>query len=156
MGLKTVLRAAWRRLLRRLLLGFVNDTRLCSPLFFGPRDRVVIHPTAVVQNALFNTVSGSILIEEHVSFGHNVSLLTGTHDSDRADAERQGAIPREGRDIVVRRGAWIASNATIIGPCEIGAQAVVGAGSVVTRDVAAGRVVAGNPARDIRGIEGVR
>ena len=83
-------------------------------------------------------------------FGHGVSLLTGTHDPTVIGPERKHAIPREGRDIVVGEGAWIASNATVLGPCRIGAHAVVAAGSLVKDDVPEYTVVAGVPARPIR------
>jgi acetyltransferase-like isoleucine patch superfamily enzyme len=51
---------------------------------------------------------------------------------------------------VIERGASIGSGATILGGVRIGEQALVGAGAVVTRDVAAGETVAGNPARPLR------
>src|SRR5262245_28421207 len=112
----------------------------------GQSQRLSIDPTAVVQNALFNTVSGTITVEPFAFFGHNVSVLTGTHDCLAFDRARQQAVPAEGRDIRIGRGAWIGSNATILGPCTIGEHAVVAAGAVVTRDVPALTVVAGVPA----------
>ena len=51
---------------------------------------------------------------------------------------------------MVRRGASIGSNATILGGVEIGERALVGAGSVVTRNVPAGATVAGNPAKIVK------
>lgn len=57
------------------------------------------------------------------------------------------------RPVTLRRRAWIGFNAIILKGVEIGEGAVVGAGSVVTRDVAPQTVVAGNPARPIRRIE---
>lgn len=52
-------------------------------------------------------------------------------------------------EMIIRTGASIGANATILPGIEIGAGAMVGAGSVVTRSVAAGITVVGNPARDI-------
>ncbi len=141
-----------RRILRLVLQDVVNDIRLSAPLVFGPRDRLKLHATATVQNALFNVVSGTISIEEHVFFGHNVSLLTGSHDITKFDQERQNRVPPMCNDILVKRGAWIASNALIIGPCVIGEHAVVAAGSVVIRDVPPLSVVAGNPAKVVKTI----
>jgi len=54
---------------------------------------------------------------------------------------------------VIKDGVWVASNATIIGPCIIGENAVIGAGSVVLGDVEPYTIVAGNPARVIRKIQ---
>lgn len=119
-------------------------------LVHGPRERLTIDPTATVANALFNTVSGTIAVGEHAIFGHNVCLLTGAHDIALDGARRQWEVPREGRDIVVERGAWLASNVTVLGPCTVGAGAVVAAGAVVTADVPAGAVVGGIPARPLR------
>lgn len=116
---------------------------------FGPIDRLRIDPTAKVNDALFNTVSGTITVEAHAFFGHGVAVLTGSHDVERTGADRQRAIPRHGHDVVVESGAWVASRAIVLGPCRIGRDAVVAAGAVVTRDVAAGARVGGNPARPL-------
>jgi acetyltransferase-like isoleucine patch superfamily enzyme len=116
-------------------------------VFGDAEDRVEIGPGAVLNDALLNVESGRITIGEHAFFGHNVSVLTGTHDITKFGLERQQAIPLEGRDIKIGRGAWISSNATVLGPCEIGDDAVVAAGSVVTQDVPPGAIVAGVPAK---------
>ena len=81
-------------------------------------------------------------------------MLTGTHDVARRGLERQRAVPAEGRDVHVEEGAWVGSGAILVGPCRIGAHAVVAAGSVVTADVAPQTVVAGVPARLVRRLDG--
>jgi acetyltransferase-like isoleucine patch superfamily enzyme len=138
-----------------------QDPRLAGPeahqemykyLVHGDRARLRIHPTAVVNNALFNVGSGDITVGEYAFFGHNVSVLTGTHDINRFGRERQLAIPRTGRDIVIGEGAWVASNVMVLGPCVIGAHAVVGGGSLVLGDVDPYTIVAGSPARFLRTI----
>jgi acetyltransferase-like isoleucine patch superfamily enzyme len=53
---------------------------------------------------------------------------------------------------VIEEGVWVSSNAIVVGPCRIGAHAVVGVGSLVLRDVEPYTVVAGNPARVLRTI----
>src|ERR671911_1268722 len=62
-------------------------------LVHGDRARLRIHPTAVVNNALFNLGSGDITVGEYAFFGHNVSVLTGTHDITKFGRERMFAIP---------------------------------------------------------------
>ena len=119
----------------------------------GDRSRLHIDATAVVNNALFNLSSGHISIGRHAFFGHNVAVLTGTHDINLFGRERQTSIPSSGRDVVVEDGAWIASDALVLGPCTIGAHAVVGAGSLVMSDVDAYSVVAGRPAKKLRELE---
>ncbi len=58
-------------------------------------------------------------------------------------------MPEKGRDITIGKGCYIGTNAIIIGPCTIGNNAVVGAGSVVTKNVAPRSFVAGVPAKQI-------
>jgi acetyltransferase-like isoleucine patch superfamily enzyme len=105
-----------------------------------------------VNNALFNTVSGRIDIGEHVFFGFNVSVLTGTHDYTRLDPSRKDAVLEPVNDISIGEGAWLATNVTVLGPCHIGEWSVVAAGSLVRSDVPPYAIVAGVPARVIRDI----
>lgn len=126
---------------------------LTKPLIHGDESRLHIAPTAIVNNALFNLSSGHITVGEHAFFGHNVSVLTGTHDVKKFGAERQKAIPKEGQDVVIGEGVWLASNVTVLGPCTIGDHAVVGACSMVSEDVEPYAVVAGIPAKEIRKLE---
>lgn len=114
---------------------------------WGPAGRLRIAPTAHVNDALFNTESGTITVGEHAFFGHGVAVLTGTHDVAQVREARQRAVPAEGRDVEIGSGAWIGTRALVLGPCRIGADAVVAAGAVVTRDVPDGARVAGVPAR---------
>lgn len=129
-----------------------EDPALFRPLVYGDPARLHISPTAVVNNALFNLSSGEITVGEYAFFGHNVSVLTGTHDWTTFGAERQVAVPKSGRDVVIEEGVWVSSHAIVVAPCRIGAHAVVGVGSLVLRDVEPYTVVAGNPARVLRTI----
>lgn len=141
------------RLLERLLGSFLDRRSLGRPHVFGDPSKLDIHPTAVVNNALLNLSSGRISIGKDTFFGHDVRLLTGTHDVAQRGMARQKAIPPEGRDILVGEGVWVATGATVLGPCRIGDHAVVCAGSVVRQDVPAGAVVAGVPATVIKVLE---
>jgi acetyltransferase-like isoleucine patch superfamily enzyme len=117
---------------------------------FGDPGRLRIDPTASVNDALFNTESGTISVGEYAFFGFRVLLLTGTHDIAARGAARRDAVPTQGWDIVIEPGAWVASGAIVLGPCTVGESAVVAAGAVVTADVPAGVIVGGIPARVIR------
>jgi acetyltransferase-like isoleucine patch superfamily enzyme len=121
-----------------------------EPQVYGDSDALHVHPTAVVNDALFNLSSGHITVSEYAFFGHGVSVLTGTHDVTTFDAERQVAVPKSGRDVVIGRGVWVSSNATVLGPCRIGEHAVVAAGALVTGDVEAYAIVAGVPAKQVK------
>jgi acetyltransferase-like isoleucine patch superfamily enzyme len=129
-----------------------EDPALFRPLIYGDPARLHVHPTAVINNALFNLSSGEVTIGEYAFFGHNVSVLTGTHDWTTFGAERQVAVPSSGRDVIIEEGVWVSSNVIIVAPCRIGAHSVVGVGSLVLRDVEPYTIVAGNPARVIREI----
>jgi acetyltransferase-like isoleucine patch superfamily enzyme len=126
---------------------------LATMLVFGDRSRLHIHPTAKVNNAVFNLSSGDITIGSYSFFGHNVSVLTGTHDVETLGAQRQDAIPAEGHDVVIGAGVWVASNAIVVGPCTIGDNAVVAVASLVLHDVDPYTIVAGSPAKVVRVID---
>ena len=90
-------------------------------------------------------------IADEVFVGHNVSFI---NDRDPRATAAGGALQTEAdwkvEETFVERGASIGTSATILCGVRIGEGALVGAGSVVTRDVAPHTVVAGNPARPIR------
>jgi acetyltransferase-like isoleucine patch superfamily enzyme len=130
----------------------IKEVVLKQYLVFGNAERLKLASTCVVNNALFNLSSGDIVIGEQVFFGHNVSLITGSHDYNQFGQARMQGVPNQGNDIIVEEGAWIASNVTIIGPCKIGKHSVVAAGSVVKDDVPSYHVVAGIPAKTVKEI----
>jgi len=119
----------------------------------GRLERLRIDPTAIVNNALFNVSGGDITIGEYAFFGHEVAVLTGTHDITKFGRQRQTAFPRSGRDVLIEEGVWVASHSMVLGPVRIGRHAVVAAGSLVLDDVAPYTVVAGRPAKVIKKID---
>jgi acetyltransferase-like isoleucine patch superfamily enzyme len=90
-------------------------------------------------------------IEDNVFIGHNVAFI---NDSYPRAATTTGGLQTEAdwkvEKTVVRKGASIGSGCTILSKITIGENAIVGAGSVVTKDVPANAIVAGNPARVLR------
>lgn len=92
-----------------------------------------------------------VVIEDEVFVGHNVTFINDRYP--RATAVG-GALQTEADwkcvPTLVKRGASIGSSATLLCGVTIGEKAVVGAGSVVTKDVPPGAVVAGNPARILK------
>ena len=122
-------------------------------LIWGDRDRVSIGRGVALGDAILNCRSGRIVIEDDVFFGHHVLILTGWHDYRLRGQERLLTVPQSGADITIRRGAWIASHVTVLGPCEIGEDAVIASGSVVRGNIPAGMIYGGIPARPIREID---
>ena len=105
------------------------------------------------------------LVENDVVIGDRVTLKCGVYLWDGMTVEddvfigpnatftndkfpRSRKPPAEFQRIVLKRGASIGANATILGGVTVGEGAIVGAGSVVTRDVPPGVIVCGNPARE--------
>ena len=95
-----------------------------------------------------------VTIEDEVFIGHNVTFINDLYPrATAADGGLQTEADWKVVPTVVRRGASIGSSVTILCGVVIGEGAIVGAGSVVTKNVPAGMVVAGNPARVLRPIE---
>ena len=93
-------------------------------------------------------------IEDNVFVGHGVTFINDRLPrATNVDGSIQGDADWTMVATVVRRGATIGSGATILCGVEIGADAIVGAGSVVTRSVPPRTIVAGNPARVLREVD---
>ena len=131
----------------------IGDQLLRMHRIFGDPARLTMGQDVVLNDALINTTSGRVSLEDFAFCGHGVCLLTGHHDPARTGFDRQAAVPQDGRDIVVGSGVWLGSNVTVIGPCHIGKNAVIAAGAVVSGDVQAGWIYGGVPARPIRRID---
>jgi len=88
------------------------------------------------------------------SAGHNVTFINDLYPrATTPGGQLQSADDWTCIPTLVKSGASIGSSATILAGVVIGENAIVGAGSVVTRDVSPNTVVAGNPARVLRGLE---
>ena len=98
-----------------------------------------------------------VVLEEDVFVGHNVTFIKDLYPrATNQDGELQTEADWKCIATRVERGASIGSSATLLCGITIGRRAIIGAGSVVTRDVPADAVVAGNPARIIRMLKGGR
>jgi acetyltransferase-like isoleucine patch superfamily enzyme len=90
-------------------------------------------------------------IEDNVFVGHSVTFINDSYPrSTTASGELQTEADWKVEKTIVRKGASIGSGSTILANVAIGENALVGAGSVVTKDVPANAIVAGNPAKVLR------
>lgn len=98
-------------------------------------------------------VCEGVKIEDNVFIGHGVTFINDTYPrSTTSEGGLQTEKDWRVETTLVRRGASIGSGATILCNIVIGENAIVGAGSVVTRDVPPNTIVAGNPAKILRTI----
>ena len=134
-----------------------EDTRIwhfvhvCAGAVIGPKcslgqnvfvgNRVVIGENCKIQNNV--SIYDNITLEDHVFCGPSM-VFTNVYNP-RCEVVRKD----EYRDTLVRRGATLGANCTVVCGVEIGAYAVVAAGAVVTRDVPAFALIAGVPGRQI-------
>ena len=90
-------------------------------------------------------------IEDNVFIGHSVTFINDAYPrSTTAEGDLQTEADWKVENTVVRKGASIGSGATILSKVTVGNNAIVGAGSVVTKDVPDNAIVAGNPAKFLR------
>jgi acetyltransferase-like isoleucine patch superfamily enzyme len=138
-----------RALFSELIGETVHESVLLIPPFYtaGGDEIRLGHNVFINQNCTFYDLGG-LTIADDVMIGPNVSLITTGHPL--APSQRRAATI--GTPIVIERNVWIAAGATIIGGVTVGENAVVAAGSVVTRDVPPNTLVGGNPARVMRAI----
>ncbi|HEY4813630.1 MAG TPA: acyltransferase [Chthoniobacterales bacterium] len=94
-----------------------------------------------------------VVIEDNVFIGHNVTFINDSYPRATFGGLLQTENDWSVEQTVVKAGASIGSGATILSKVVIGENALVGAGSVVTKDVPANAIVAGNPARFFRSVE---
>jgi maltose O-acetyltransferase len=136
-----------RRRLVQALFGTGGDTVLVQPPFhcdYGTNihvgHRVFFNFNCVVLDVC------DVRIGEHTLFGPGVQILTPLHPVD-------AALRRErefGKPVEIGSDVWVGGGALILAGVHIGARAIIGAGSVVTRDIPADVFAAGNPCRVIR------
>ncbi len=91
-----------------------------------------------------------VAIEDNVFVGHGVTFINDSYPRATAAGQLQTEADWTVEKTLVKKGASIGSGATILSKVTIGENAIVGAGSVVTKDVPPNTIVAGNPARVLR------
>ena len=93
-----------------------------------------------------------VTIEDDVFIGHGVTFINDIYPRATTGGKLQSEADWKVEKTLVKRGASIGSGATILAKITIGENTIIGAGSVVTRDVPPNTIVAGNPARILRAL----
>jgi maltose O-acetyltransferase len=136
-----------RRQILKDLLGAGGDTAWMQPPFYCDYGANIYLGTRVFFN--FNCVVLDVCevrIGDYTLFGPGVQVLTPLHPLDH-DLRRKQEF---GKPIEIGSDVWVGGGALILAGVRIGSRAVIGAGSVVTRDIPEGAFAAGNPCRVIR------
>jgi len=133
------------------LLGQIGQNSIIEPPFYCVYGQNIHIGDHVYLNVLCTILDcNEVHIGRHVMIGPGVQIYCAAHLL-QAEARIQGL--EVAKSIVIEENVWIGGGAILLPGVRIGRNAVVGAGSVVTRSVPASTVVAGNPARVIREIE---
>lgn len=135
----------YSELMRRIFPTMGEGSSVGTPLTAIRPHKVIIGKNVVIMPGCLMMSAGGITLEDGAMIAANVQLISNNHDL----YERQVITCKP---IRIGKNAWIGAGATILPGVTVGDNAVVGAASVVTKDVAADTIVAGNPARLIRRI----
>lgn len=123
---------------------------VCSKISIGRK--VVVRPGCVFM-ADPRPGGAGITIEDGVLMGSGVHIYTHNHrfDDVTSPISTQGLYPS--KPVVLKKGCWVGARAILLPGVTVGENAVVGAGSVVTRDVPPRTLVGGSPARVLRALD---
>src|SRR6202020_1551283 len=97
-------------------------------------------------------VCEGVTIEDNVFIGHGVMFINDSYPRATSEGKLQTEADWKVERTIIKKGASIGSGATILSNIHVGENAIVGAGSVVTKNVPTNSIVAGNPARVLRDI----
>lgn len=139
--------AEYDELMHRIFPNMGEGSRVSTPLTAVRPHMVNIGKNVVVMPGCLMMSAGGITIDDGTMIAANVQLISNNHDL----YERQIITCKP---VHIGKNAWIGAGATILPGITIGDNAVVGAASVVTKDVPSNTIVAGNPAKIIKTIDG--
>jgi maltose O-acetyltransferase len=136
-----------RRLLESLLGAVGEDTEIRPPLYVDYGSNVRIGARCFANFGLVTLDVAAITIGDDVQIGPHVQLLTATHPLEPGPRRDKW---ESARPVTIGNNVWLGGGAIVLPGRTVGDDTVVGAGAVVTRDLPAGVVAVGNPARIVR------
>ena len=122
----------------------------CSRISIGKR--VIVRPLSYFQSDA-SEFGGDITIEDDVMLGPAVHIYTNNHASSASDRPLIDQGYSKVAGVTLKRGCWIGANVTLLPGVTVGENSVVGAGSIVTKDIPARTIAAGVPARIIKTLD---
>ena len=122
-----------------------EGSRVLTPLTAVRPHNVIIGKRVTIMPGCLMMAAGGIIIDDDAQIAANVQIISNNHDLDNRNIITC-------KPVHICRRTWIGAGATILPGVTIGENSVVGAASVVTRDVPPDTIVAGNPAKLIRRI----
>lgn len=134
-------------LAKKIFLSCGDKVKVHAGVDFGTGLNIILgNESSLNKNAW---IANDTCIGSHVMMGPNVTILSGSHNFDRTDIPMalQGAPAR--RPVTIGDDVWIGTRSIILPGVSIGSHSIIGAGSVVTKDVPDWSIYAGNPARMI-------
>ncbi|HEY0279960.1 MAG TPA: sugar O-acetyltransferase [Solirubrobacterales bacterium] len=142
-------REAAREILGKLLGGVGAETTVRAPIYVDYGERLTIGARTFVNFGLVALDVAPIAIGDDCQFGPNVQLLTAYHPTEPEPrrAKLEAAAP-----IAIGDNVWLGGGVIVLPGVTIGDHSVIGAGAVVTKDVPAGVLAVGNPARVVRAL----
>ncbi|MFE7566547.1 sugar O-acetyltransferase [Streptomyces sp. NPDC057539] len=141
--------AAARGILAELLGSVAEDVEVRAPIHVDFGSNITIGPRTFVNYHLTALDVARISIGADCQIGPNVQLLTPTHPVE--PGPRRDKL-EAARPITIGDNVWLGGGVIVLPGVTIGDDSVIGAGSVVTKDIPAGVVAVGNPARVIRSL----
>ena len=124
-----------------------QSLRVFPPLYADFGKNIAVGENVFINACCHFQDHGGVTIGDGCQIGHNVVFATLNHGL--SPEERSHTYPAP---IVLEKNVWVGSNATILQGVTIGDNAVIAAGAVVTKDVAANSIVGGVPAKSIKSI----
>ena len=122
--------------------------RLFPPFYTDCGKNITIGKNVFINSCCKFQDQGGITIGDGCLIGHNVIITTLNHVE--APSQRQSILPKS---VKKRKNVWVGANVTIVPGVTIGDNAIIGAGSVVVRDIPSNTVAAGTPCKVVKNIE---
>lgn len=122
--------------------------RLFPPFYTDCGKNITVGKNVFINMCCKFQDQGGITIDDGCLIGHNVTFATLNHDINPLNRAVMHPLP-----IKINKNVWIGSNSTILPGVTVGEGSIIGAGSIVTKDVPPNTIAAGNPCRVIKHIK---